>query len=147
MTTMLLKAGLLVLGVITAGLGSQAQVAVITHPTSTVHELRMVELKRIYAGEVTTFSSVVIQRERSEAFFRTLLGVGDHAVRQQWVRLLLAGKVPQGPIGLSSDEDVVEYVRTHPGSIGFVAATSVRDGVRVVPIEGIRPPDPAYPFR
>ena len=138
---------ILIIGFLASGVFSsraQAQIAVISHTSSTVDNLSLAELHRIYTGDVTTFSPVCVQKELSDQFFGIVLGQDDYAVKRLWIRLLLSGKVSRGPVGLRSDEDVVEYVRRHPGTIGFISLRSVSEAVKVIRIDGVGPAERTY---
>jgi ABC-type phosphate transport system substrate-binding protein len=64
-----------------------------------------------------------------EAFSQSVLGMPTDAVRQYWGRAMAAGLVP--PLAKKTDEEIVEYVATHPGSVGYVATgTPLLDSVR-----------------
>lgn len=66
-----------------------------------------------------------------EAFTEDVFGRGVNAVRNTWLQAIFDGTgVP--PPELASDEAVLEYVRTHPGAIGYVSASAKTDGVRTV---------------
>ncbi len=55
------------------------------------------------------------------------------AVKSYWQQLIFSGRdVP--PPELSSEDDVVEYVRRHPGAIGYVSANADVSGVKVVKV-------------
>lgn len=111
---------------------AQAQVAVIGHKSSTVEDLSLPELKRIYSGEVTTFTPVCVQEELGDAFFEAVIGKSSRAVKKLWVKAMLSGSVPQGLVYLNSDEDVLEYIRKHAGAIGFINSSSTDDTVKVI---------------
>lgn len=111
---------------------AQAQVAVIGHKSNTVEDLSLPELKRIYSGEVTTFTPVCVQEELGDAFFEMVIGKSSRAVKKLWVKAMLSGNVPQGLVYLNSDEDVLEYIRKHTGAIGFINSSSTDDTVKVI---------------
>ncbi|MDX2093777.1 MAG: hypothetical protein SFX73_38420 [Kofleriaceae bacterium] len=68
-----------------------------------------------------------------EHFSRQLLGRPTEAVRRYWSQLVFSGRgLP--PPELRSDEAVVNYVKSHPGAIGYVSANANVDGVRVVEV-------------
>jgi ABC-type phosphate transport system substrate-binding protein len=55
------------------------------------------------------------------------------AVRRYWQQRIFTGRgVP--PPELASDEAVLEYVRRHPGAVGYVSVAAATSGVKVVPI-------------
>ncbi|WP_412067179.1 hypothetical protein [Rubrivirga sp. IMCC43871] len=133
-----LLAGLLVLSTGFGAAPSPPPVAIVAHPSSSVSALSVQDLRRIYTGEVRTFATVCIQRRLGDRFFETVADQSANAIGRRWVRLLLSGRVADGPVSLRTDAEVLAYVRDHPGSIGFVTASAVEPGSRVkrIPIRG-----------
>ncbi|NNE45354.1 MAG: hypothetical protein HKN37_01710 [Rhodothermales bacterium] len=134
----------ILLASIAASPGASAQIAVIGNTEDGTTDLTMLELQQVYAGQSGRFTSICIQRSLSDAFFGVVLDRTDHAIRKHWIKLLLSGQVPQGPVGLRTDEEVIDYVRSHTGAIGFVSAASVTDDVRLIQIDGRRPGQAGY---
>ena len=55
------------------------------------------------------------------------------AVRSYWLQVIFSGRgVP--PPEKPSDKDVIAYVKAHPGAIGYVAATTATDDVKVLKV-------------
>ena len=55
------------------------------------------------------------------------------AVRSYWSRIVFSGRgVP--PLELGKEQDVIAYVRKHPGAIGYVSAQRPVVGVKVVTV-------------
>lgn len=68
------------------------------------------------------------------AFSRDILGRDVASVRRYWAQLVFSGRgVP--PPELASDDDVVRFVATHPGAIGYVAAGAALAGVKPVEVD------------
>ncbi|MET0410262.1 MAG: hypothetical protein ABW217_03150 [Polyangiaceae bacterium] len=56
------------------------------------------------------------------------------AVRSYWQQLIFAGRdVPPPEVG--NDEQVIEYVQKHSGSVGYVSAAAKLSRVKVVGVE------------
>ncbi len=125
---------------------ANAQIAVISNTSEEANELSFKELQRIYNGSITSFSPVLVQRQLSTQFFKAVLKKSDRAVQQIWVKLLLSGRVSQGPVGFSSDAEVIDYIRKNPGAIGFISLDNVTEDVKVLLIDGASPDDMDYPF-
>lgn len=132
-----LAAGLLFV----SGLGSApptTSVAIVAHPSTSVARLSVQDLRRIYTGEARTFQDVCIQRRLADGFFEAVTGQSARAVGRRWVRLLLSGRVAEGPISHRTDAETMAHVRAHPGAIGFVSPASLTAGAGVtrIPIRG-----------
>ena len=69
-----------------------------------------------------------------DRFSRDVLERDVASVRRYWAQQVFSGRgVP--PPELSSDADVVKYVASHPGGIGYVAAGVELAGVKIVEVE------------
>ena len=69
-----------------------------------------------------------------EHFSKEVHGKKTAAVRSFWLQAIFSGRgVP--PPEKPSDQEVIAYVKERPGAIGYVSATSVTDGVRVLTVQ------------
>ena len=70
------------------------------------------------------------------AFSEAVHGKGVEPVKAYWLREIYSGrKVPPPEVG--SDQEVLDFVRTHPGGIGYVAAgTPLPEGVKALVVAG-----------
>lgn len=67
-----------------------------------------------------------------ESFTRQVHGKDVGAVKSYWQMQVFSGRATPPP-EVVSDADVLAFVRTHPGAIGYVSSTaSTGDGVNVV---------------
>ena len=67
-------------------------------------------------------------------FSRAVLGRDVAAVRRYWAQQVFSGRgVP--PPELASDADVIEYVASHAGAIGYVSGSVAVDAVKIVTVE------------
>ena len=70
-----------------------------------------------------------------DAFTRQVLGKSLASVRAYWNQMVFSGRsLP--PTEKPSDADVVAYVRSTPGAVGYVKADTATPGVRVVSVRG-----------
>ena len=66
------------------------------------------------------------------AFSEDILGKDVPAVKSYWQRMIFSGRATPPPV-LSSDAQVLEFVRSNRGAIGYVAAgTAVGDGIKTI---------------
>jgi ABC-type phosphate transport system substrate-binding protein len=69
-------------------------------------------------------ASQVRQRFSDEVLHRSVA-----AVKSYWTQLVFSGRgVP--PPELSSDDQIVSYVLTHPGSVGYVSSRATLNGAK-----------------
>jgi len=115
-----------------------AQVIVIAHPSLKASEIGKNELKEIFTGAVTTLKDgghvvpILLNAGTShEEFLKEYIGKSDSAYRTFWRSLVFSGQGTM-PKSLEGDAAMVEFVRAHPGSIGYIARSSPHPGVKVM---------------
>ena len=69
-----------------------------------------------------------------EAFSKNYIGKADGFLRTAWMRLLFAGKCTM-PKTFDSDTEVLQYVASTPGAIGYVGAPPEDPHVKTVTIK------------
>lgn len=139
---MLVLAAGLVLGA--SDLGAQSRYQVIVNEANPVASLSTRDLARIFRKELSRWpggqtAAPVDQRGESAtraAFSTSVLGKSVGKIEEYWRQELFSGRaVP--PAQKATDAEVIEFVRTNPGAVGYVGKdTQVGAGVRVVPIGG-----------
>ena len=114
---------------------------VIVHPSSAVESLSRRELADLFLKKTTAWpggSAVHPVEPPSDGevrgrFATHAMGKSPAALKTYWNKLIFAGReVP--PVEKRSDEEVVAYVRSTPGAVGYVAAESAVAGVKVVKV-------------
>lgn len=71
-----------------------------------------------------------------ETFSQAIHGRSASAIDSYWMKQVFAGR-NDPPEQKSSEEDVLEYVRSHPGAIGYVSAGTVLGaGVKALSVTG-----------
>lgn len=114
---------------------------VIVNPASPVSAVTKAELSAVFLKKTATWSNGVPatpvdlpeDAEVRAAFSRQVLGKSTSAVRAYWNMMVFAGRnVP--PTQKNTDADVVEYVRSTPGAVGYVAPGAATPGVKVVQV-------------
>lgn len=69
-----------------------------------------------------------------DEFSRAVHGRQAAAVKSYWNQQIFSGReVP--PVEKRSDAEVLAFVRSTAGAVGYVSATAPTDGVRVVPLQ------------
>jgi len=68
------------------------------------------------------------------AFSQAVLGMSVLSVRQYWTRTMVSDHFP--PMVRTTDEDVIAFVGTRTGAVGYVSADAVLpDSVRAIPVQ------------
>ena len=69
-----------------------------------------------------------------EAFSKDVHGKKAAAVRSHWLQVIFSGRgVP--PPEKASDKDVLDYVKAHPGAIGYVSSATAITEVKVLEVD------------
>ena len=127
--------------ILVAGLASSvvhAEVAVIVNASNT-NSVASSDISRIFLGKMKSFndgsSAVPVNLKSTLAtrgeFEDKALGKSSSQVKAYWSKQLFSGK-GKPPKELASDADVINFVSSTPGAIGYVEASNVNDSVRVI---------------
>lgn len=120
---------------------ADARFRVIVHPQVKGNQIPRAALSSIFLMQASKWGDgsaahPVDQSVRSpvrQAFSASVLRQGLVQVQVYWHRQMGTGKVP--PRVMASDEDVVAFVASTPGAIGYVSAeTPLPDGVREIAV-------------
>ena len=124
-------------------LGARAKpvdLVVIAHAGLGIERMDAQDLRRLYlgqevhVGDAALVPAILRKEPMSEAFARHYLDRTASQLTTYWRRQLYSGKgLP--PKAFDRQRDIVEFVRTTPGAIGFVGADAPHEGVRVLEIE------------
>ena len=68
-----------------------------------------------------------------EAFSQDVHGRGVGAIRSHWQQAAFSG-AGTAPLERGSDADVVAFVKSNPGAVGYVSAEANTDGVKVLTV-------------
>ncbi len=67
-------------------------------------------------------------------FSKEILNKSVSAVKSYWQRMIFSGRgVP--PIEKENDQQVIEYVKNHPGAVGYVSKDAKIEGVKKINIK------------
>lgn len=117
-------------------------VAIIVHPDLDLDSISKSELSKIFLGRLRTWhtngpASPVDQVPDSEMrseFSRLVHGRSVVNIEVYWKRMIFSGRgVP--PPELRNDQEVLQYVRTTPGAVGYVGEASDLEGVHRVVLD------------
>jgi ABC-type phosphate transport system substrate-binding protein len=131
--------GLLVL-VATAQPAGAADFKIVVNASNPIETVNAAELGQFFLKKDTRWDSgasvePVDQASGSAvraAFSQKAHGKSANAVTSYWQRQIFSGRATPPP-ELSSDAEVLSFVRSHPWAIGYVSApASVGDGLKVV---------------
>jgi ABC-type phosphate transport system substrate-binding protein len=114
---------------------------VVVNPGNPVASLERTELARLFLRKVTSWPDgqpvVVVDQERTStvrgAFSREIHQRDADAVAAHWQVLVFSGR-DTPPRIVKSDGDVLEFVRSHAGAVGYVSDDTPLAGVKAVTV-------------
>ena len=120
----------------------EASFKVVAHPALGQDSVSARDLKNIFLKRTAKWSSgeranPVDQKATSsvrKVFTSQVLGKTMAAVDSYWQAQVFSGKTSVPPT-VSSDREVLEYVRSNPGAAGYVSQSASTGGVKVLKIQ------------
>jgi ABC-type phosphate transport system substrate-binding protein len=133
--------GLLMLGPV-CGEAEAADVKVIVNASSSLDTVTKKDVTRIFFRRKSRWpngerAKPIDQNAKSEVrkdFCEQVLGKTTKEVDSFWNSQVFAGKATPPPTA-SSDREVLEFVRSNPGGVGYVSAGFDTTGVKVLKVE------------
>jgi ABC-type phosphate transport system substrate-binding protein len=131
----------LILTIAAANAGA-ATVKLVVNAANTVPSMSKAKAADLFLKRVTRWDNgrAVTPVDLSEkssmraAFSKEVLGKEVAWVKSYWQKMIFSGRATP-PVELSSDGEVLDFVRNNPDAIGYVAdATPLPAGVRALPI-------------
>jgi ABC-type phosphate transport system substrate-binding protein len=131
------------------------EVAVIVNPANSVDSISLADLRKIFAGEKQSWnSSVPISvfvrgpgfRER-DILLNRVLKMNESEYQQYWVKKVYSGEAPRQPLALLSNGMQLEAIRAEKGGIALISIQDLRQGVKVLKVDGRSPGMTGYPLK
>ena len=117
---------------------AQTPVAIIAHQQVPADSIERARLLDFYTGEAQSWDdgvAVVVcdlkARDAVKETFYRFLGKSSSRMKSIWLKRKLAGE-GDPPQAFQTEEALLEHVAETPGAIGFVRASKVRGGVKVL---------------
>ena len=149
-------AGLLLCALVsTTPAQQETGVAVVVNPENPISSISAADLRRIFSGEKQLWSNnlpvfPVVRapgtRER-EVLLSQVLKMSEREYKQFWLQKVYSGEAHQEPVALFSNGMQLEAVRAMKGAIALISAQDVREGVKVIKVDGYTPGTPGYSFK
>jgi phosphate transport system substrate-binding protein len=113
-------------------------IAIIVHPSNTLEGVGLLQLQDLFSGRAYEWLAVGGQAAQGEV--QPVSREGGSGTRAAFESLVMEGRVvtPLAIVAPSSGA-VVEYVASHPGSIGYVSMAYVTPDVKILSLEGELP--------
>jgi TonB family protein len=127
------------LTIVVPAMALAADVKVIANSSVTASTISVRDLKSVFLGEKSSLdgSHVVPVFEKGgsahEAFLKEFLGRSDDDLQRYYQTLVFSGRGSM-PKAVGSDAEVVAYVATTRGAIGYVSAETSAEGVKTLTV-------------
>jgi ABC-type phosphate transport system substrate-binding protein len=134
---------------------TSTDVAVIVNPSNPVDSVSSLEVRKIFAGDRQSWAGglpifVLVRapqaRER-DVLLNQILKMTESEYKQHWIRKIYSGEVQRQPLELLSNGMQLEAVRTEKGGIALIKMADVRQGVKVLKIDGHLPGTEGYALK
>lgn len=103
--------------------------------TTQVEQLFLKKVTRWEDGQEVRPVDLAADSPVREAFSRQVLGKAVSAIESYWQKMIFSGRATP-PLELATDTQVLDFVRSTPGAIGYVSAgATLGDGVEVIKVE------------
>ncbi len=125
-----------------ASLPGAERYLVVAHPNVAVSSLPRAELSRLFLKRQTSWADgtpvipvdLPLGTPLRKAFDEAVHERPSSAVEAYWQKEVFSGRsLP--PLTRSSPDDVLAFVRTHPGAIGYVPENTPLEGVKILKIK------------
>ena len=128
-------------------------VAVVVNRQNPVDNLSRPELRKIFAGEKTSWAGgtpiklfVRAPGAHERAVLLKLLNMSESEYKQYWTAKIFRGEAQGEPVAIYSNSMQQEAVRLYPGAIAMIVVQDVMPGMKVIRVEGHRPGEAGYPL-
>lgn len=114
-------------------------VIIICNKSVAVNSITKDDLERIYLGQKNLWDGggkiepVMLQNELAENFLTTYVGKNGTTFGNYWKKMLFSGK-GNGPKQFAKPKEVVDFVASTQGAIGFVPSGTNSDAVKILPV-------------
>ncbi|TXH65503.1 MAG: hypothetical protein E6Q86_01170 [Tolumonas sp.] len=117
----------------------QAEIWVVVHPSNPTKSMSKSEVSALYLGRYQAFKdgSFALPFDQNadgefrKEFYQQLTGKSVSFINAYWARILFTGRATP-PRQVEDNDAVIDVVKKNPSAIGYVAAGTKLDGVKVV---------------
>ena len=135
-------------------IAQNTDVAVVVSPKNTVSNLTVPELRKILRGEKHSWNggkpiTIIVRNSKSHEreTLLSLLQMSDGEYKEYWRSQIFRGEATAEPVAVPSNGMQREALILYPGGIALVEAQDVKQGMKIVSVEGHMPGESAYPLK
>lgn len=131
------------------------EIAVIVNPHNPVTSISSSDLRRIFTAEKQSWPSnlpvfLVVRAPQAlerDFLLNRVMRMSETEYKQFWVKKVYSGEAGQEPVAVFSNGMQLEAVRAKKGAIALVSVHDVREGVKIIKVDGFAPGTAGYPLR
>ena len=138
-----------------AGQTHEIDIALVAHPDTPVSNLTLAEVRKVFLGERQYWTANVpvvllirapVARER-DVVLKTIYQMTEQQFKQYWIAKIFRAESASAPKLVYSNNMASELVTAMPGAIAFIDSRQVRQGAKVIRVDGRLPGEAGYPLR
>ena len=119
------------------------QTVMIVNTNNSVSDISRAEAANFFTGNATQWGNglkaVPVDQKKStgpgQAFLAKIVKMGESDYKNMWVEKMLSGEA-EPPMTKGSDAEVIEFVKSNTGAIGYISESTSPDGVKILKIDG-----------
>lgn len=135
--------------------GESSAIAIVVHKDTQVDDLSLAELRNVFLADRQFWpdrTRIILlvrapQSDERDFVLNRIYQMTEAQFRQYWIAKMFRAEVPRGPKIVFSTDMALDLVVAIPGSISFIRADQVTDGVKTVRVDGKLPGDDGYLLR
>lgn len=132
--------------------GESGAIAIVVHKDTQVDDLSLAELRNVFMADRQFWpdrTRIILlvrapQSDERDFVLNRIYQMTEAQFRQYWIAKMFRAEVPRGPKIVFSTDMALDLVVAIPGSISFIRADQVTDGVKTVRVDGKLPGDVGY---
>lgn len=124
-----------------SGFAQNSKVKIIVNEDNDITSVTSNQLSRLFLKKATKWDNGVkvspadlsANSDTRVLFTKSIHGKSISAINAYWQKKIFTGKgVP--PVELQNDKEIIDFVRSNPGAIGYVSAKANTPGVKVLKV-------------
>jgi ABC-type phosphate transport system substrate-binding protein len=121
---------------------TQSNIKVIVNENNDVTSISSEQLSRLFLKKTTKWDNgikvspvdLAANSDVRETFTNSIHGKSISAINAYWQKKIFTGKgVP--PVELQNEKEIIDFVRSNPGAVGYVSAGTSTSGVKTVTVK------------
>ena len=134
---------------------TSSPIAIVVHKDTAVENLSLADLRSIFLADQQFWQNrkrIILlvrapQSDERDFVLNKIYEMSEMQFRKYWIAKMFRAEVPRGPKIVFSTDMTLELVIAIPGSISFIRAHDVTDGVKLVRVDGKLPSEAGYPLQ